>query len=123
MVRAGRIGAITLPAQLAVAVKQHQLRGGAELGPIVSHPRSKRWTFLVCPDVPDDDMALFGELFRLNATVTRFGAEIALPSPADQQTGFRVWVHAPRDGYRPSGMSIVGSIRACATPRSRRGEQ
>ncbi|WP_280258949.1 hypothetical protein [Nocardia abscessus] len=71
------------------------------------------------PNVPLDDIRLFAELFRLNASIAPFGAEIALPSPADQRTATRIWVHAPRDSYRPSGLSVVESIRACATPSQR----
>ncbi|WP_280296258.1 DNA-directed RNA polymerase subunit beta [Nocardia abscessus] len=117
--RAGRIGAITLPAQLGAAVRQYLHARAARPGPVVSHPRSKRWTFLVVPNVPLDDIRLFAELFRLNASIAPFGAEIALPSPADQRTATRIWVHAPRDSYRPSGLSVVESIRACATPSQR----
>ncbi len=117
--RAGRIGAITLPAQLGAVVRQRLHTRRAQPGPVVSHLRSKRWTFLIVPNVPADDIRLFAELFRLNASVAPFGAEIALPSPADQRTSLRIWVHAPRDSYRPSGMSIIEAIRACAAPRPR----
>ncbi len=115
----GSVGGITTPAELGAAVKSHMQGRGLQIGPIVSHPRSKRWTFLVVPDVPGDDMALFGELFRLNASVSRLGAQIALPSPADRH-GFRVWVRPPRDSYRPSGLAVIESIRACARPHPRR---
>ncbi|WP_280493769.1 DNA-directed RNA polymerase subunit beta [Nocardia asiatica] len=113
----GSVGAVTVPAELGAAVKCHMQGHGVPPGPIVSHPRSKRWTFLVVPDIPDD-VALFGELFRLNASVARLGAQIALPSLADRH-GFRVWVQAPRDSYRPSGLAVIESIRACARPRRR----
>ncbi|MEU2038274.1 DNA-directed RNA polymerase subunit beta [Nocardia niwae] len=115
----GSVGGITVPAELGAAVKGHMRVHGFRLGPILSHPRSKRWTFLVVPDVSTDDIALSGELFRLNASVARLGAQIALPSPADRH-GFRVWVQPPRDSYRPSGMAVIESIRACASPRARR---
>ncbi|WP_228835166.1 hypothetical protein [Nocardia abscessus] len=93
---------------------------GGPAGPIISHPRSKRWTFLVVPDIPHD-MSLFAELFRLNATLTPFGAQIALPSPADDVGGgrFRVWAQAPRDSYRSSALAVVGAIRDCARPPRR----
>lgn len=115
----GSVGGITVPAELGAAVKSHMQGRGLQIGPIISHPRSKRWTFLVVPDVPGDDMTLFAELFRLNASVARLGAQIALPSPADRH-GFRVWVQPPRDSYRPSGLAVIESIRACARPRPRR---
>lgn len=118
IVPAGRVGAITMPHQLGAAVKSHMHSQGVQLGPIVSHPRSKRWTFLIVPDVPDENR-LFAELFRLNVSVSRFGAQIALPSPGARQAGFRVWVRPPRDDFRPSGMAVVESIRACRPPRRR----
>ncbi len=117
-ISSGRVGAITVPAKLGVAVKGHMQSRRVQLGPIVSHPRSKRWTFLVVPDLPDDNLALFGELFRLNASVARVGARIALPSPIGRHR-FRIWVQPPRNSYRPSGRAVVEAIRACARPRPR----
>lgn len=110
----GSIGAITVPAQLGAQVKNHMREHGAPAGPIVSHPRSKRWTMLVRPDV-SNDVPLFSEMFRLNVTLVPPGAEIALPSPVDD---VRVWAQAPRDSYRPSGMGVIDAIRACS-PRGR----
>ncbi|BDT98377.1 hypothetical protein IFM12276_14060 [Nocardia sputorum] len=115
----GSVGGITVPAEIGAAVKGHMRVHGTRPGPVVSHPRSKRWTFLVVPDMPADDIALFGELFRLNASASRLGAQIALPSPADRH-GFRVWVQPPRDSHRPSAMAVIESIRACARSRARR---
>jgi hypothetical protein len=115
----GSVGAITMPAQLGAGVRAHLLDRGVRLGPIVSHPRSKRWTFVIVPDIPDSDMGLFAELFRLNVSVARQGAQIALPSPADGDLGFRVWAHAPRGTYRPRGMVVVEAIRVCVPARRR----
>ncbi|MEV6320893.1 DNA-directed RNA polymerase subunit beta [Nocardia sp. NPDC051787] len=111
-VLSGSVGAITVPAQLGALVKNH-LNQAAPAGPIISHPRSKRWTFLIRPDVRDE-MPLFTELFRLNATLSPIGAQIALPSPADDAgaVGFRLWAQAPRDSYRPSGLAAIEAIRA-----------
>ncbi len=118
----GSVGGVTVPAELGAAVKGHMQGCGLPPGPIVSHPRSKRWTFLVVPDVPNDDVVLFGELFRLNASVSRLGAQIALPSPMDRH-GFRVWVQPPRDSYRPSGLAVIESVRACAGTRPPRRDR
>ncbi|WP_330232354.1 DNA-directed RNA polymerase subunit beta [Nocardia sp. NBC_00508] len=118
IVPAGRVGAITMPHQLGAAVKTRMHNQRVQPGPIVSHPRSKRWTFLIVPDVPDENR-LFAELFRLNVSVSRFGAHIALPSPGARQAGFRVWVSPPRDDFRPSGMAVIESIRACQPQRRR----
>ncbi|WP_067471428.1 DNA-directed RNA polymerase subunit beta [Nocardia amamiensis] len=115
VVLAGSVGAITMPARLGGAVKSHMQSQGVRLGPIVSHPRSKRWTYIVVPDVPDE-VRLFAELFRLDAYVTRTGAQIALPSPVGRSAGFRVWVMPPRNEFRPSGIAVVESIRECAGP-------
>ncbi|RBO92406.1 hypothetical protein DFR74_10349 [Nocardia puris] len=46
------------------------------LGPILHHPRSDRWSFLVRPDIPDD-VGLFAELFRANVSVVREGPPTA----------------------------------------------
>ncbi len=118
IVPAGRVGAITMPAELGGRVKSHMRTQGISLGPIVSHPHSKRWTFLVVPDVPDENR-LFAELFRLKVSVSRFGAQIALPSPGARQAGFRVWVRPPCDDFRPFGMAVINSIRACRPQRRR----
>ncbi|WP_236566989.1 DNA-directed RNA polymerase subunit beta [Nocardia sp. CY41] len=116
----GSVGAITVPTQLGARVKIHMQNSGTPAGPIISHPRSKRWTFLVVPDIPCD-MPLFSELFRLNATMTSAGAQIALPSPADDGPArLRVWAQAPRDSYRPSALAVIGAIRDCVRTRPRR---
>ncbi|WP_454194194.1 DNA-directed RNA polymerase subunit beta [Nocardia sp. Marseille-Q1738] len=117
VVPADSVGAITMPARLGGAVKGRMKSQGMRLGPIVSHPRSKRWTFIVVPDVPDE-VRLTAELFRLNVSVSRAGAQIALPSPVARSAGFRVWVTPPRDGFRPSGMAVVEAIRECGPPPS-----
>ncbi|WP_051022237.1 hypothetical protein [Nocardia pneumoniae] len=83
--------------------------------PAVTAPRSKRWTFLTVPD----ENRLFAELFRLNVSVSRFGAQIALPSPGARQAGFRVWVLPPLDAFRLSGMAVIESVRACQPQRRR----
>ncbi|WP_228001037.1 DNA-directed RNA polymerase subunit beta [Nocardia australiensis] len=115
-VRADTVSAITMPAILGQAVKVHMQTRQCTVGPIISHPRSQRWTFLVRPDLPDD-VPLFSELFRLNVTVSRFGAQIALPSPADRHAGLRVWIEPPRDMFRPPGAVVVEAIRACVGVR------
>ncbi|MBF6225661.1 hypothetical protein IU470_11170 [Nocardia abscessus] len=82
------------------------------IGEEFSHVRSKRWTFLTRPDLPDD-VRLFAELFRLNVSIVPSGGEIALPSPVDADAGYRHWIVAPQDGFRPSGSSIVDTVRSC----------
>ncbi|MBF6463753.1 DNA-directed RNA polymerase subunit beta [Nocardia beijingensis] len=116
VVPAGRVGAITMPARLGQEVKALMQVRRCALGPIISHPRSGRWTYLVRPDLPDE-VGLFAELFRSNVSVARYGAQIALPSPADRSPSFRVWVEPPRDTFRPSGSVVVAAIRLRAGRR------
>jgi hypothetical protein len=105
--------ALMMPAPLGHAVKVDMKRRGADVGPILSHPRSGRWAYLVRPDLTDDDR-LFAEMFRLNVSVVRSGGTIALPSPSDRGAMFRRWVEPPRCTFRPSGLAVVDAIRACS---------
>ncbi|PXX60288.1 hypothetical protein DFR70_110128 [Nocardia tenerifensis] len=118
VVKVGLIGAITMPAGLGQRIRDDMLFRGCPLGPVVDHIRSRRWTFLCRPDIPEDDM-LFTELFRLDVSIVPFGGEVALPSPTDTQTPSRAWVVPPRDTFRPSGAVIIDYLRAC-TRRSAR---
>ncbi|WP_174552972.1 hypothetical protein [Nocardia amamiensis] len=102
-----------MPDRLGQWVRDDMLFHGHPLGPVVAHIRSRRWTFLCRPDLPDDTR-LFAALFRLDVSVVPFGSEIALPSPAEANGGFRHWVVAPRDTFRPSGAVIVDCVLACA---------
>ncbi|MGK8488047.1 DNA-directed RNA polymerase subunit beta [Nocardia asiatica] len=122
VLRAGSVWAMTMPARLGQAVKAHMQSGGVPLGPIVGHPRSGRWTYLIRPDLPDD-VRLFAELFRLDVAVARSGATIALPSPTASVGAIRHWIVSPRNNFRPSGRVVVAAIRAWADqmPRTRRG--
>ncbi|WP_280483072.1 DNA-directed RNA polymerase subunit beta [Nocardia farcinica] len=100
--RAGPVGAVTMPAALGGQVRLHLRRRTLGGGPVISHPRSKRWTFLVQPDLPDD-VPLFCELFRLNAV---------------RSAGFRLWVDEPTHPFRPSGLAVVAAVHACVDPGS-----
>jgi hypothetical protein len=122
VMRAGSVWAMTMPARLGQAVKAHMQSRGVGLGPVVGHPRSGRWTFLIQPDLPDD-VRLFAELFRLDVAVARAGATIALPSPTASVGAIRHWIVPPRSGFRPSGAVVVEAVRAWADqmPRTRRG--
>lgn len=119
-VRTGEFWALTMPDALGQAVKTDQENRQVELGPIISHPRSQRWTFLIRPDL-SHEMRLFAELFRLHVSVVRDGAEVALPSPADEQSSYRWWVEWPSGTYRPSGLALLDSIRR-VTQRGRSRE-
>jgi hypothetical protein len=118
VVRAGLVWAVMMPTHLGHALRLELLRRQQHIGPIMSHPRSGRWSYLVRPDLPNDD-SLFAEMFRLNVSIVRVGGVIALPSPTDHCTRFRCWVEPPRCAFRPSGLMVVASIRATV----RAGEQ
>lgn len=123
VLRMGVAWAVIMPATLGQDVKIWMQRKGYAVGPIMSHPRSKRWTYLTRPDLPDD-RALFAEMFRLNVSVVRAGGTVALPSPADRGTTFRAWVERPDSAFRPSGSVVVAAIRGCVAEcvqRRRRG--
>lgn len=109
------VGALTMPAHLGHSVKTHMRQRGLDLGPVCSHPRQNRWTYLVRPDIPDD-VRVFAEMYRLDVQVIRAGGTVALPSPADQGIQFRRWIEPPRCTFRPSGLVVVDTIRACSTP-------
>ncbi|NKY30629.1 hypothetical protein NG2371_05536 [Nocardia gamkensis] len=108
--------AVIMPATLGQDVKVWMQRHHHRIGPIMSHPRSKRWTYLTQPDLPDDIM-LFAEMFRLDVSLVRAGATVALPSPADRGTTFRAWIARPDSAFRPSGSVVVAAIRGCVAER------
>ena len=115
IVTARVVWALMMPSHLGQLVKVDLQRRQQASGPVMSHPRSARWSFLVRPDLPNED-SLFAEMFRLNVSIVRAGAAIALPSPADQCAHFRRWIEVPRCAFRPSGLAVIDSIqrRKCA---------
>ncbi|MFQ6326679.1 DNA-directed RNA polymerase subunit beta [Nocardia sp. CWNU-33] len=115
IMKATHVWALTMPTPLGQAVKHDMGRRGTAVGPIVAHPRSARWTYLIRPDVPDD-VPLFADLFRHNVSVIREGGTVALPSPTPQSGAIRQWIEPPRDTFRPSGLVVIASIRACVAP-------
>lgn len=109
---AGSIAALTMPGRLGMVLRTYMQQHGIELGPIVAHTGSNRWTFLTRPDVPDDDTRLFKDMFRLNVMIVRAGC-IALPSPTAETGAVRRWIEFPRNTFRPSGGVVVNAILAC----------
>ncbi|MBU3065187.1 hypothetical protein KO481_27120 [Nocardia sp. NEAU-G5] len=90
-----RYGAIIMPADLGERVHQ-RLRQAGLAGPVVHHPRARRWTFITGPARPGFlSTAISAELFRLYATVACAGSQVVLPSADDERTGYRTWVQAP----------------------------
>ncbi|MGW4244395.1 hypothetical protein [Nocardia sp. NPDC004722] len=90
-----RYGAITMPAELGERVQQ-RLTQADLAGPVVHHPRARRWTFITGPARPDTlSKSVAAALFRLYATVACSGAQVVLPSADDERTGYRTWIHSP----------------------------
>ncbi|QIS05949.1 DNA-directed RNA polymerase subunit beta [Nocardia brasiliensis] len=113
--RAGRIWALMMPSPLGAAVRIRMDRQGSQIGPILSHPRSNHWSFLIVPDLPFD-ASLFASLFSREVSVVRDGGTIALPSPSDSCSVFREWIELPSGPFRPSGRVVVDAIEACTSP-------
>lgn len=113
-------GAVTMPGDLGERV-QARLRGAAIAGPVVDHPRARRWTFLTGPCRPDTlTTTASAELFRLYATVACSGSQIVLPSPDDERTGYRTWVQAPEAAdNRPPLHAVIDAARALGTRKLR----
>lgn len=84
-----------MPADLGERVQQRLAQ--AELaGPVVHHPRARRWTFITGPARPDTlSTSVSAALFRLYATVACTGAQVVLPSADDERTGYRTWIQSP----------------------------
>ncbi|MEV6769073.1 hypothetical protein AB0N05_10660 [Nocardia sp. NPDC051030] len=90
-----RYGAITMPADLGERVQQ-RLAQADLAGPIVHHPRARRWTFITGPIRPEAlSKSVSAALFRLYATVACTGAQVVLPSADDERTGYRTWIQPP----------------------------
>lgn len=117
--RTTTVWGLIMPVALGQAVQADMRKRQIDLGPILSHPRSQHWSFLIRPDLPEDDK-LFAEMFRSNVSVVRNGGTIALPGPTDRCAEFRVWVEPPRSAFRPSGLAVMDAVRACAPRRERR---
>ena len=119
MLEVGAVGAVVMPAGLGHRVRAHLAADGQiAAGPIITHPRSDRWTFLTGPtDNSYLDMVLFADLFRVCASVALPGSQIVLPSPADELSGYRDWIAPPLGDYRPHLPDVIAATRACATPR------
>lgn len=55
VMRADFIRALTMPFPLGQTVKAYMRSEDRDIGPILSRPRSSRWTSSARPDLPDDD--------------------------------------------------------------------
>ncbi|MGV9663159.1 hypothetical protein ACWDUL_03880 [Nocardia niigatensis] len=113
MLEVGAVGAVTMPADLGHRVRDH-LIARRRCGPVIAHPRSGRWTFLTGPtDDSYDDTTLFSDLFRDCASVAQPGSTIVLPSPSDEHTAYRTWIHPPEADFRPDLAEVLAATREC----------
>ncbi|WP_338762737.1 hypothetical protein V7968_35935 [Nocardia vulneris] len=112
-------GAITMPADLGARVQQ-RLEQADIAGPVVDHPRAKRWTFLTGPYRPDTlSAAVSAELFRMYATVACTGSQVVLPSPDDERTGYRTWIRPPEPATtRPPLTAVIEATREMGTQKN-----
>ncbi|MEU2030967.1 DNA-directed RNA polymerase subunit beta [Nocardia amamiensis] len=113
--RAGAVAAVTVPERLGEIVHADISRQYL-LGPVIAHG-SCRWTILARPDdtgalAADSD--IFTVLLRAAATIVPNGGEVVLPSPGDERSGYRRWVVALRDTFRPHISTVVHSIITCS---------
>ncbi|AHH16491.1 hypothetical protein NONO_c16900 [Nocardia nova SH22a] len=115
LLRAGVVGAITMPGELGARVRDELAHRRMCPGPTISHVGSGRWSYLCRPDTAAEsaDMRLFGALFRLNVSIASVGATIALPSPTRASMRYRRWIVAPRNTFRPSLAVTLDAIAAC----------
>lgn len=121
ILRVGRVRGLMMPAFIGSEVKAWMHRAGHRAGPVLTHPRSQRWTFLTGPDLPED-IRLFAEMSRFSVSIVS-GGTIALPGPGQRPGLFRAWVHSPCDAYRPTGRIVVEAIRGCAAEHTRRRQR
>ncbi|MCM6776750.1 hypothetical protein NDR87_22290 [Nocardia sp. CDC159] len=108
-----RYCAITMPADLGERVQQRLAQAGLA-GPVVHHPRARRWTFVTGAVRPDTlTKSVSAELFRLYATVACTGSQVVLPSADDERTGYRTWVQAPETADTvPPLEAVIEATRA-----------
>lgn len=111
VVRAGAIAAITMPDALGERVSTSLRAAGVEPGSIIAHTRSRRWTFLLEPDIAFDDYELYAEMYCRSVTLAPIGASVALPVPGDPEDGYRRWKHLPFGTFRPSAALVLEHVR------------
>ncbi|MGV9674361.1 hypothetical protein ACWDSJ_03685 [Nocardia sp. NPDC003482] len=106
----GAVGVVTMPAVLG-----HRVRDRIPTpGPIIGHPRSGRWTFLTDHvDETGHDLGVTAGLVHLGAALGVPGTRIVLPSPADERSGYRVWIDAPDGPRRPGFAEVVSVTLGC----------
>lgn len=113
--RAGLIGAVMMPTNLARQVKTALDARGVTPLPIIDHPRANMWTYLVRADIrPIGDPADLARLWRGRVVVIRDG-DIALPSPLPDPLMIRTWISPALNAFRPSGTVVLQCAREFLT--------
>ncbi|RMI34074.1 hypothetical protein [Nocardia stercoris] len=113
VLEAGPVGAVTMPVPLGKRVRA-LLLDHARPSPIIGHLRSGRWTFLTGPvGAVVADEPLLADLLHQGVDLALPGARVVLPSPADESTGYRVWIEPPHGCDRPDLTAILAATRAC----------
>lgn len=117
--RAGLVGAVMMPTELAQRVKTSlDVRGVAPLS-IVGHPRADMWSFLVRDDIrPIGDPDEVARLWKARVVVIRDG-DIALPSPVSDPQMDRIWVSPATSTFRPSGAVVIACALSMLRPAQR----
>lgn len=111
--RAGLVGAVMMPTDLAHRVRIILDQRGVAPLPIIGHPRADMWTFLVRADIrPIGDPADVALLWKARVVVIRDG-DIALPSPVPDKLTVRTWISPAISAFRPSGAVVLECARAC----------
>lgn len=118
--RAGLVGAVMMPTELAQRVKTTLEGRGVTPLPIIGHPRADMWTFLVRNDIqPIGDAIDVARLWEARVVVIREG-DIALPSPAPDALMVRTWISPAISSFRPSGAVAVHCALEFLPQRHRR---
>ncbi|MGW6122372.1 hypothetical protein ACWFRF_25215 [Nocardia sp. NPDC055165] len=99
----GRLGAVIAPAVLCKAATL-QLAAGL----VIVHPRSSRMTFLTKPGPHPDIEPLSQTLLLCNIAVDT--GWVVLPSPSDEQSGYRRWQSPPTSGDLLPMLTVLGAI-------------
>ncbi|MFC3965467.1 DNA-directed RNA polymerase subunit beta [Nocardia jiangsuensis] len=112
-VRVGLVWAVEIPSHIAQLVKIDLHRRGQGGGPIVCNPRRAVWTFLIRSEVPAAVAAREAPLWNGHRmAILAPGTQVPLPSPQGRGVFYRRWITAPPGPYRPSGLVVLGSVRA-----------
>lgn len=114
IVSAGRVQAVMMPSALGHRVRIELDRTDADSGPIVSHPKSRSWTFITTADRPIDELPDATLLWVNNVVVLASGARIGLPTPtAIGAAPCREWQMPPSSPQRPTTTTVLDAVRAC----------